>query len=79
MIKAFGRVGDLRMAFELMDESRDAGGRLDVYAFNHLLSACLSDKDAGLKHAIEVRFIKVGLQTKQLPNVKSRRRTVENS
>ncbi len=55
MIKAFGSTGDLHMAFTLMDEC-SGRGELGVGVFAHLLVACHCDKDAGLKHAIEVRW-----------------------
>ena len=54
MIKTFGKCGDMRMAFELLDEMQEAGHYLDLYTFTQTLVACNSDKHAGLKHVIEV-------------------------
>ncbi len=54
MIKAFGKCGDLRMAFEMTDRMIEEGLGLDSEAYCQLLIACISDKHAGLKHAIEV-------------------------
>ena len=54
MVMAFGMCGDMRMAFELMDEMQEVGHLLDNYSYAGLLHACISDKHAGLKHVIEV-------------------------
>ena len=53
MVKAFAMCGDLRRAFALMDELSQMY-RLDPEAFSFLLMACISDKEAGLRHAIQV-------------------------
>lgn len=62
MIKAFGRNGDINAAFRLADEA------IELYCDDHLLSnllnACISDKDAGFRHAVVVwrKFRKLGVQ-----------------
>ena len=54
MIKAFGMCGDMRMAFELMDEMQEEGHVIDGVTYSQIMIACISDKQAGLKHIIEV-------------------------
>lgn len=54
MIKAFGRCGDIKTAFEVVDEMIESGCRVSVETYNTLMIACISDKDAGFTHAIEV-------------------------
>lgn len=54
MIKAFGRCGDLPMAFSLVDEMRSKKMLLKVDTMNFLLQACISDKEAGFRHALLV-------------------------
>lgn len=54
MIKAFGRCGDLSTAFMLVDEMISKKIKIRVHTFNHLLQACISDKDNGLRHALIV-------------------------
>ena len=54
MIKAFGRCGDIVTAFSIVDEMIDARLRIDNKVFSMLLQACISDKEAGLRHAIQV-------------------------
>ena len=55
MIKAYGMLGELQTAFALLDEGLQQGDlQVSTRVFNHLLIACISDKDAGFKHAIEV-------------------------
>lgn len=53
MVKAFAVCGDVRRAFALMDQLSQVY-RLDAEAFSSLLMACVSDKEAGLRHAIQV-------------------------
>ena len=53
MIKAFGMCGDLKTAFEVADEVIHFHGA-DDNLLTSLLVACISDKDAGFKHAIGV-------------------------
>lgn len=54
MIKAFGRCGDLDTAFALVDEMAQNRLKLDDATINFLLQACISDKDAGFRHALLV-------------------------
>lgn len=52
MIKAFGRCGDIKTAFKLVDEmtSKRMAVREDTY--NFLLQASITDKTAGFRHAL---------------------------
>lgn len=54
MIKAFGRCGDLKTAFELVDEM--VAKRLPTFidTFNFLLQASITDTNAGFRHALLV-------------------------
>ncbi|CAG9793762.1 unnamed protein product [Diatraea saccharalis] len=54
MIKAFGRCGDLPTAFKIVDEMTSKKIKIRVHTFNHLLHACISDKNNGLRHALVV-------------------------
>ena len=54
MIKAYARCEDIQTAFALLDEAISAGHRPESQTYSFLLMACVSDKKAGLKHAIEV-------------------------
>ncbi|CAH1987393.1 unnamed protein product [Acanthoscelides obtectus] len=54
MIKAFGRCGDLNMAFTLVDEMITKGIRPQEDTLNFLFQACITDKDAGFRHALLV-------------------------
>lgn len=54
MIKAFGRCGDLDTAFALVDEMAQKKLKVDDATINFLLQACISDKDAGFRHALLV-------------------------
>ncbi|NP_001153853.1 pentatricopeptide repeat domain 1 [Acyrthosiphon pisum] len=54
MIKAFGRTGDLLTAFSLVDEMLTKKYKLKDETFNFLLQACISDKEAGFRHALLV-------------------------
>lgn len=54
MIKAFGRCGDRDTAFALVDEMAQKKLKLDDATINFLLQACISDKDAGFRHALLV-------------------------
>ncbi|KAF7273413.1 hypothetical protein GWI33_013878 [Rhynchophorus ferrugineus] len=54
MIKAFGRCGDLPMAFKLVDEMSRLGFSLKADTMNFLLQACISDKEAGFRHGLLV-------------------------
>ncbi|XP_076040230.1 pentatricopeptide repeat-containing protein 1, mitochondrial isoform X2 [Oratosquilla oratoria] len=53
MIKAFGRCGDIEMAFTLVDRMLEQGLMISTATFNFLLQACISDKEAGFRHAIK--------------------------
>lgn len=52
MIKAFGRCGDLQTAFSLVDEMITKRMPLKDDTFNFLLQACITDKEAGFRHAL---------------------------
>jgi pentatricopeptide repeat domain-containing protein 1 len=54
MIKAYGRCGDLKTAFQLVDEMTDKNLRIEVDTFNFILQACASDKEFGFRHALLV-------------------------
>ncbi|XP_037302134.1 LOW QUALITY PROTEIN: pentatricopeptide repeat-containing protein 1, mitochondrial-like [Manduca sexta] len=68
MIKAFGRCGDLTTAFKIVDEMI-AKIKIRVHTFNHLLQACISDKENGLRHALIV-WRKM-LRSREKPNIYS--------
>lgn len=69
MIKAFGRCGDLPTAFKIVDEMLSKKIKIRVHTFNHLLQACITDKNNGLRHALVV-WRKM-LKMKQKPNIYS--------
>lgn len=69
MIKAFGRCGDLPTAFQIVDEMKSKNISLRVHTLNHLLAACISDKNNGLRHALIV-WRKL-LQLREKPNIYS--------
>lgn len=54
MIKAFGRCGDIRTAFALVDERCFAGWKLSDDTCNFMLQACIENKEAGFRHAVLV-------------------------
>ena len=54
MVKAYAKLGELQTAFMLVDEMIEERHKVDAYTFSSLLMACVSDKEAGMKHAIEV-------------------------
>lgn len=54
MIKAFGRCGDTKTAFELVDEMVDKKIRIHTDTINFLLHSCITDKSAGFRHALLV-------------------------
>lgn len=54
MIKAFGRCGDLKTAFFLVDEMSSKGITVNADAITFLLQACITDKEAGFRHALLV-------------------------
>lgn len=52
MIKAFGRCGDIKTAFQLADEMLQKKLPMQADTFNFLLQACASDKEFGFRHAL---------------------------
>lgn len=54
MIKAFGKCGDLDMAFRVMDEMADAKHAITTETFAFLLMACISNKEAGFSLGLKV-------------------------
>ncbi|XP_074029683.1 pentatricopeptide repeat-containing protein 1, mitochondrial [Leptinotarsa decemlineata] len=54
MIKAFGRCGDLPSAFSLVDEMIVKGIPVKDDTICFLLNACITDKEAGFRHALLV-------------------------
>jgi pentatricopeptide repeat domain-containing protein 1 len=54
MIKAFGKLGDMKTAFELVDEMVANGQSTTSETFAMLLMGCISDKDSGLFQAIKI-------------------------
>ncbi|XP_077297175.1 pentatricopeptide repeat-containing protein 1, mitochondrial [Arctopsyche grandis] len=54
MIKAFGRCGDLKQAFGIVDEMVSKKIGIRVHTFNFLLQACITDKVSGFRHALLV-------------------------
>lgn len=54
MIKAFGRGGDLETAFCLVDEMVAKKLPVKDDTLNFLLQACITDKEAGFRHALLV-------------------------
>lgn len=54
MIKAFGRCGDIATSFQLVDEMMAKGLPLTDATITFLLQACVTDKEAGFRHALLV-------------------------
>ncbi|KAL1516600.1 hypothetical protein ABEB36_000494 [Hypothenemus hampei] len=54
MIKAFGRCGELSMAFSLVDKMEKEGFRIKADTFAFLFQTCISDKEAGFRHCLLV-------------------------
>ncbi|KAG0429625.1 hypothetical protein HPB47_023451 [Ixodes persulcatus] len=54
MIKAFGRCGDIEMAFKIMDEMAAQKHAITTETFAFLLMACISDKQAGFTLGLKV-------------------------
>ncbi|PSN34344.1 Pentatricopeptide repeat-containing protein 1 [Blattella germanica] len=50
----FGRCGDLSTAFSLVDEMADKQLPIAENTFNFLFHACITDKEAGFRHALLV-------------------------
>jgi len=55
LIAAFGKHGQLKMAFQLADEMVEVGFIPNEDTYASLLIACNSQKNAGFKYAIEVK------------------------
>jgi len=55
-ISAFGRCGDLSIAFTLVDEMAEKKVPISDETFNFLLQACITDKEAGFRHALLVNI-----------------------
>ena len=49
MIKAFGRCGDIKTAFQLVDEMVERKIKIGADTFNFLLQACASDVEYGFR------------------------------
>ena len=54
LIAAFGKHGQLKMAFQIADEMTEVGFVPNEDTYASLLIACQSEKNAGFKYAIEV-------------------------
>ncbi|XP_055603442.1 pentatricopeptide repeat-containing protein 1, mitochondrial [Uranotaenia lowii] len=54
MIKAYGRCGDLKTAFQLVDQMIAKKLSVGTDTFNFLLQACISDTEFGFRHALLV-------------------------
>ncbi|XP_070502851.1 pentatricopeptide repeat-containing protein 1, mitochondrial isoform X1 [Chironomus tepperi] len=54
MIKAFGRCGDMKTAFILVDEMIDKKVLITTETFNFLIQACASEQEYGFRHALLV-------------------------
>ncbi|XP_017773300.1 PREDICTED: pentatricopeptide repeat-containing protein 1, mitochondrial [Nicrophorus vespilloides] len=63
MIKAYGRGGDLISAFAVVDEMISKKMPIKDDTLNFLLQACISDKEAGFRHALLVwrKFVDKGI------------------
>jgi pentatricopeptide repeat protein len=55
LIAAFGKHGQLKMAFQLADEMVEVGFIPNEDTYASLLIACNSEKNTGFKYAIEVK------------------------
>ena len=54
LIAAFGKHGQLKMAFQIADEMTEVGFVPNEDTYSSLLIACQSEKNSGFKYAIEV-------------------------
>ncbi|KAK7076234.1 Pentatricopeptide repeat-containing protein 1, mitochondrial [Halocaridina rubra] len=54
MIKAFGRCGDIKTAFNIVDEMLEQGLIVTTETINFMLQACVTDKETGFRHALLV-------------------------
>ncbi|XP_060599650.1 uncharacterized protein LOC132753221 isoform X2 [Ruditapes philippinarum] len=64
IIKAYGMNGDINKAFRVADEAFEMGASVDL--MNNLLIACISDKEAGFRHAVVAwrKFRELGIKPK---------------
>ena len=63
MIKAFGKLGQIETAFQLLEEMASKGHKFDGYTFSMLMMACISNRESGLFAAIKVirQFVSRGM------------------
>ena len=54
MVAAFGRCGDIETAFSIIDEMQNKRVVLECQTFNHLLQACISDRESGFRLALTI-------------------------
>ena len=54
MIAAFSHCGDTERAFGILDEMKAKGVDVHLETLNHVLQACISDKDIGFRLAVSV-------------------------
>ena len=54
MVAAFGRCGDIETAFSIIDEMSKKGVRIDCQTYDHLLHACITDKESGFRLALVI-------------------------
>lgn len=63
MIKAFGKLGQIQTAFQLVEEMASKGHMFDDYTFSMVMTACISNKESGFFAAIAVirQFMSKGM------------------
>ena len=80
MIKAVGLCGDLEAAFDIVDQVHNQFKAINQDTVRHLLMACISDKDAGFRHALilwrKVRGFKLAGNLDAKGNRRSRKATL---
>lgn len=54
MIKAFGRCGDIKTAFQIVDEMLEQGLLVTTETINFMLQACITDQETGFRYALLV-------------------------
>ena len=54
MVAAFGRCGDIETAFSIIDDMQNKRVVLECQTFNHLLQACISDRESGFRLALTI-------------------------
>lgn len=69
MIKAYGRCGDIAGAFKIVDEMVSKRIKIRIHTLNHLLHACITNKDKGLVHGLIVW--RTMLKLREKPNIYS--------